>query len=168
MCETIINNASKSKEYSIKIFFYPPDKRKEVEEWLSNENFTFVPQKGLDLGERIANAFENTFAVEYKKVIIIGTDCIEVNSSLISYAFESLQSHDIVVGPTKDGGYYLLGMRELNKSIFDDIEWSTNKVFYQTMKHIQRLGFRCEELKILNDIDSIDDIVINHPELLES
>ncbi|CAG2166998.1 unnamed protein product [Oppiella nova] len=76
------------------------------------------PQQGNDLGERMMNAFKDAFE----------KDCSEITSEIIIQAFEQLNQHDIAIGPAADGGYYLLGMKWLHQSLFQNIAWSTNRV----------------------------------------
>lgn len=114
-------------------------------------------QKGASLGERMLNAFTEIFALEYDAVQIIGSDCMELTSAIIEKGFSELANNDIVIGPSKDGGYYLLGMNNLFADLFREKEWSTNIVFYDTMKDIQRLSLSCFTLPELSDIDTAAD-----------
>jgi len=90
--------------------------------------------------------------------IIIGTDCPGMDATLIESAFEVLKKRDIVIGPCKDGGYYLLGMSRLVPDLFEDIAWSTDRVFDQTMEKIQKNNLSFDILKNLVDIDTQDDL----------
>ena len=117
-------------------------------------------QSGNDLGSRMANAFEKGFSEAYNKIIIIGSDLYDLTSDIILEAFESLDSNNVVLGPAADGGYYLLGMKELIPSIFQNKEWGTSSVFSSTLKDIaDKKVFLTKEL---NDIDVVDDLE-NHP-----
>ena len=93
-----------------------------------------------------------------KKCIIIGTDCPEIDATLIENAFGVLKEKDIVIGPCKDGGYYLLGMSRPASDLFVDIDWSTDRVFEQTMEKIRENNLSCSILKTLVDIDTIEDL----------
>lgn len=90
--------------------------------------------------------------------IIIGTDCSEIDAALIESAFEVLQGKDIVIGPCKDGGYYLIGMASYVPDLFVDIDWSTNRVFTQTIEKMQKNNLSYGILKTLTDIDRIEDL----------
>ncbi len=113
-------------------------------------------QKGKDLGQRMANAFEESFKSGYKKVIIVGSDLLDLSAEIIQNAFNQLEHNDAVIGPAKDGGYYLLGLKSLHDNIFKDKNWGTENVFTETMKDFE--GKKIEFLKPLNDIDYIEDL----------
>lgn len=111
-----------------------------------------------DLGLRMQNAFEHAFTLGYKKVIIIGSDCYELTAEQINLAFSGLQEHDVVIGPAKDGGYYLLGMNFMISKLFKNKSWSTNHVFRDTVADLKSLKIKYYELPELNDIDHLDDL----------
>lgn len=113
-------------------------------------------QANGDLGTRMAAAFGKAFE-QHQKVIIIGSDCASLNNSIVEEAFVALDSHEFVVGPAKDGGYYLLGMRSFQPSVFDDIEWSTAQVFAHTLRNIRKLGTSYALMPVLSDIDYWED-----------
>ncbi len=110
-----------------------------------------------DLGARMENAFQNAFAAGAEKVLIIGSDCPELNGALLNDAFERLDAVDFVVGPVPDGGYYLLGMRTMETSVFRKIEWSTDTVRARTLEKIEALGKSYALLPELTDIDEAED-----------
>ncbi len=114
-------------------------------------------QNGANLGDRMRNAFELIFAKGYSKVVIIGTDCPEISPEILNEAFESLETVNLVLGPAKDGGYYLLGTNQHFPQLFDDIPWSTDQVLDLTKKKAEglHLSFYC--LKTLSDIDTLED-----------
>ena len=91
-------------------------------------------QKGADLGERMQQAFETAFDRGYKKVLIIGSDLFELTSTLIISALEALETYDISIGPSLDGGYYLLGMKELHPAVFKNKKWGTDSVLENTLQ----------------------------------
>ena len=115
-------------------------------------------QQGRNLGVRMSGAFQQAFEAGYEKAVIIGSDCPELEPQHIEDAFDALRSEDAVIGPSEDGGYYLLGMKKYTPEIFSDIEWSTSSVFEETMRHFEQLGLTCKTLEVLNDIDTIEDL----------
>ena len=120
--------------------------------------FAKRPQEGDDLGKRMAAAFKDSFEEEgYSKVVIIGSDCAELTTAIIEEAFKCLEKNDFVIGPAKDGGYYLLGMRNFTSELFEGISWSSETVFRSTIEKIKDVGASCAKLDILNDIDTIED-----------
>ncbi|TVQ07359.1 MAG: glycosyltransferase [Balneolaceae bacterium] len=115
-------------------------------------------QQGENLGERMKFAFNNAFKNGYKKVVIIGSDCPEITSDLLNDAFRLLESKDVVIGPSEDGGYYLLGKSLFEPSLFDRVEWSSPKVLQQTLEKIKKKSLSVALLHPLNDIDTIEDL----------
>ena len=115
-----------------------------------------------DLGGRLQNAFEQLFLKGYDRVVIIGSDCYELTPEIIEQAFELLNTSDAVLGPAKDGGYYLLGLRKMIPQLFSDVAWSTDEVFSATVKTLENLNLSYSTTPILSDIDTIEDLT---PEL---
>ena len=109
-------------------------------------------QSGKDLGERMKNAFAE-LQKNGNKCVIIGSDCAELDSELVHQAFELLNTYDAVLGPTADGGYYLLGLRKPLPAVFEDINWSTEKVLDQSIRKIEAQGMTYALLPRLRDID---------------
>lgn len=117
-------------------------------------------QKGEELGERMKNAFEFAFSKKYEKVIIIGSDCAEISDSIIEDAFYELNSNDVVLGPAKDGGYYMLGMKQMHKELFEDIPWSTKNVLLDTINICKKLNLKYHLHPVLSDIDTVEDVKV--------
>jgi len=99
------------------------------------------------------NAFKLVKKKGYKNIIIIGNDCPYITSLILKNAFEKLNKYDYVIGPTYDGGYYLLGMKKINKNLFIKKEWSTESVFEDTLKNIKKEDKKIFILEKLEDID---------------
>ncbi len=113
-------------------------------------------QIGTDLGSRMANAFIELFGLGYEKVMIIGSDLLDLNPHHIENAFEKLNQHDMVIGPSKDGGYYLLGMKMIHENIFKNKAWGTETVLKDTLNELQNIDVAL--LEELNDIDNFEDM----------
>ncbi len=114
-------------------------------------------QNGDVLGEKMDYAFTAVFNRPYHKVIIIGSDCLQLSSAIINDAFAALQNHDTVIGPAKDGGYYLLGMKKLVSGVFENKKWSTDSVYADTLNTLQTNGLTTALLPQLTDVDTEDD-----------
>lgn len=114
-------------------------------------------QEGKDLGQRMLHAFDTLFQQGYQKIIIIGTDCFELSFSILLDAFTALDEKEVVIGPSEDGGYYLLGMRQFFPFLFEEKAWSTDSVYSSTVQQLAIQNIRYEILPILNDIDTEDD-----------
>src|SRR5207245_11114496 len=115
---------------------------------------TSCPQGDGDLGERLRAAFERAFAVGAKRVLIIGSDCPSVAAHDIHEAWKNLRTHDIVLGPASDGGYWLIGLRQLQPALLQNIPWSTENVFPETMKRVQKCGLSVRLLREREDVDT--------------
>ncbi|MBM9500146.1 TIGR04282 family arsenosugar biosynthesis glycosyltransferase [Leptospira sp. 201903071] len=115
-------------------------------------------QTGSDLGERMKNSFLETFQSGTEKVLIIGSDCPDLETKHIREAFSALESKDAVIGPAKDGGYYLLGLKTLAPEIFTEIPWSSERVFAMTLEKLQLARKDVRILPLLNDIDEEIDL----------
>lgn len=139
-----------------KAVFYS-DEIDEGDMWLEKVFQKYV-QEGKDLGERMLNAFRRVFARGYKKVVLIGSDCIELNEFIINEAFDALDKNDVVFGPAKDGGYYLVGMNQLVPELFQNKQWSTSDVLLDSILDIKKLGLKHQLLKTLSDIDTLEDL----------
>jgi rSAM/selenodomain-associated transferase 1 len=118
------------------------------EKWVQTEG---------DLGVRMQHAFAQAFQLGAEKVAIIGSDCPELKPEILQKAYDLLERHDFVLGPTPDGGYYLLGMRQMESAVFQDIAWSTEQVLTQTISVIEGLGKTYMVLPTLSDIDTESD-----------
>lgn len=119
-------------------------------------------QQGDDLGIRMQHAFETAFKANYDKVIIIGSDLLDLKAAHIQDALDALNTNDVVIGPAYDGGYYLMGMTNLHPAVFQNKNWGTDSVFQDTMRDLQNLDVHL--LDELNDIDTFDDFKV-YPEL---
>jgi len=139
--------------------FYPENSLSDLKGWLGDD-YLYMPQKGEDLGERMKNGFIDAFAMNFKRVVLIGSDIPDLPLEFIEEAFTSLQEKDIVIGPSLDGGYYLIGFKDKNFSlrVFEGIPWSTKRVFEETMKILKQEGFTVHTLQHWRDIDTIDDL----------
>jgi rSAM/selenodomain-associated transferase 1 len=130
----------------------------------NKKTYTKYLQNGDNLGERMYNAFQQQFNLQYNKVVIVGSDLFDLKPQHITQAFKALEQHDAVIGPAKDGGYYLLGMTSLIRKVFDNKTWSSDTVLSDTIKDLQ--NHKIEMLEMLNDIDTFEDLKA-HPELLK-
>jgi uncharacterized protein len=118
-------------------------------------------QQGEDLGARMANAFRAVFAAGHDSALIIGSDCPELDTRKLLYAAGLLDTHDAVVGPARDGGYYLLGLKRFIPEVFENMAWSTNTVFAETLVRLYDKGARAALLPVLRDIDTRADLEAN-------
>lgn len=129
---------------------------------------TCYSQQGDDLGERMANAFQQLFAEGVEQVILIGSDIPELDATYLNHAFDLLASNGLVIGPAIDGGYCLIGFNrnDFTASVFHNIPWSTANVLEETLKKADKAGLSYSLLQPLRDIDTIEDFLAAGPELL--
>lgn len=138
-------------------FVFYSDKINFDDDW-SNDDFIKKVQSGADLGERMRHAFQSVFNQGYENICIIGSDCYELNTAIIATAFEKLNEYDTVIGPTFDGGYYLLGMKTFYPDFFENKIWSTETVFDDTIIDFKDLNLSYAVLTKLTDIDEEKDL----------
>jgi rSAM/selenodomain-associated transferase 1 len=111
-----------------------------------------------DLGNRMSMAFKKLFSEGKKSVIIIGSDCYDLDQETIEKAFLKLKTNDIVLGPAEDGGYYLLGMNSYYPWLFEGKNWSTESLFTETTNEIKQQEKTLYKLQTLNDVDTEEDL----------
>jgi uncharacterized protein len=118
------------------------------------------PQRGNDLGERMANAFFTAFANGYREVAIIGSDSPDLPLACIEDAFDRLAEGDtdVVFGPCEDGGYYLIALLRLHDELFRGIQWSRGDVLAKSLDKAAKAGIRVKLLPGWYDVDRIEDL----------
>lgn len=123
-------------------------------------------QEGVDLGERMQNAFEKGFNDGYERIVLIGSDLPDISPEIIQKGFDALENNEVVFGPAEDGGYYLVGMSNPQFSVFQKKQWSTEGLLKETMIELNEKGIKIALLKTLNDIDTFEDLktskIYNH------
>lgn len=122
------------------------------DEWTGIAYARHLQAQETDLGRRMKAAFEDLLPL-YQKVAIIGSDCPYLSPALIDEAFAALDGVDVVLGPSNDGGYYLLGMCSILDTLFEDICWSTSEVLGQSLDKLWMAGKSFVKLDYLDDID---------------
>ena len=155
--ELLLHTVSVTERMPVNKFVFYSDHVEQEDVW-NNKHYRKEVQEGVDLGERMKNAFASAFQKEYNKVVIIGTDCPDLNAEIIMNAFDHLQSDEIVIGPAEDGGYYLLGMKQVYSDLFENLQWSTNTVLSDTLKVCDELDLKYQLLPVLSDIDEERDL----------
>ena len=125
-------------------------------------DYLIIPHKlqiGELLGDRMHQAFEFEFNLnQSEKVVMIGTDCPDLTTTILEEAFNALEEKNVVLGPSEDGGYYLIGMNGFHPELLQEIEWSTEKVLEQTIEKCKKYKKTFALLPTLNDIDNEEDL----------
>jgi rSAM/selenodomain-associated transferase 1 len=127
-----------------------------------------VEQRGHDLVDALASAFETHLAQGFDRVVLIGSDNPTLPRAPVEQACAALEEFDLSIGPSADGGWYLLGMRQPHLDVFDNVEWSTPRVYAQTLGQAQRLGLRVHAVQEWYDVDEPGDLDRLQRELLDS
>ena len=158
----VADSFSGSKEWKTFFFYTPEERKKEIFEWLGDRDAFFFAQDGESLGQRMSHAFAKCFSLGFRNVVIIGTDCVMITEEDVETAFSLLSGgkFEAVLGPATDGGYYLLGLCRETDAVFQDIRWSTSRVFKETEKRMGENGLRHAVMRELADIDEEKDISI--------
>jgi rSAM/selenodomain-associated transferase 1 len=135
----------------------------QVEENDLFENTVFKKEVQVegDLGVKMNAAFEQSFQLGCNKVIIIGSDCLELSTDDLERAFELLETNDVVLGPAIDGGYYLIGLKRAFNQLFEHKPWSTDQVLQLTIKDIKRAQKTLAFLDEKRDIDTLEDLQLS-------
>ena len=107
-------------------------------------------------------AFQEGFRQGWKRVVLIGSDIPDLTSAIIRESFERLTDHDLVLGPARDGGYYLIGLKTCRPELFNNaIDWGTKEVLKNTRITADRLGLKTALLAQLRDVDRPEDLIYN-------
>ncbi len=141
------------------IYYTPHDKRVYFNRLFGNSPM-YLHQRGDDLGERLYNGFKEIFRQGYDSAIALASDSPDLPESILVEALNKLKEYPSVIGPSFDGGYYLLGLRKdsANENLFREIEWSTETVFEDTMKKMIQEKIACCVLTPWRDVDLIADL----------
>ena len=125
------------------------------------------PQRGEDIGERMAAAFADCFAQEIEQVILVGSDIPDLDARIIVAAREALATHDAALAPAVDGGYGLIALKrqQYRPELFTDIPWSTGQVLPATLQRFAACQLNVALLPVLRDIDTLADLLAywHHP-----
>ena len=156
-----LSKAARKSGAEVFLFHTPPARDGGALKRLLKEDFRYLPQRGVDLGERMSNAFTHVFGAGFRKAVIIGSDTPDLRAADLREAFAALAEKPAVIGPARDGGYYLLGFERSNflPEVFEGITWSGADVFSRTMQRLKKGGCRPRRLKERRDIDTLEDLL---------
>ena len=139
------------------IYFSPLPDIELLKKWVKRD-FFYVEQRGTNLGQKISNALKELFDKGYGKVIIMGSDVPDISKEVIQRSLILLDEKNVVIAPADDGGYSLLGIDAFYPMLFENIEWSTEKVFETTRSIIAENNLSLEVIEKLNDIDTRNEL----------
>lgn len=145
--------------------YYHESSLEQMHEWLGN-SLSYHCQEGADLGARMANALYNGQQAGYD-TILMGSDCPDIDTAILTEALAALQTKDLVIGPAHDGGYYLIGVaknlaRLSYQELFRNIPWGSNTVLQETLNRVKKLKLSTHTLPTLHDIDTPKDLKYFH------
>ena len=145
--------------YDLHLFIAPPGKVAAMKQWLERD-LPVHPQQGRDLGERMKQAFKKMFQGGYESCVLMGSDLPDLPANVPAEAFESLKTSGAVIAPAADGGYYLLGFqrRHFGDAVFQNIEWSTERVFQQTLTILKQKKIPVKILPRWWDVDNVKEL----------
>lgn len=144
-----------TKDLNLNKWVYYSDEIWQNDIW-DSKVYTKKLQIGNDLGLRMQQAFQHGFDDGYEKIVIIGSDLYDLEMEDINKAFEALMAHDVVIGPAHDGGYYLLGLKQMNLPLFENKNWGESTVLKETLADLQSESIVF--LDVRNDVDVYEDI----------
>lgn len=147
----------KDLDCAVQIWFTPAEQAVALQQWLGSAWF-YQPQVGADLGKRLGHAFHSAFGQGYERVVVIGSDSPDLPLAILQTAFLALESHDAIIGPSEDGGYYTIGFTESQflPTVFEDIPWSTEAVLTTTLSRLRQAQRTLLELPVWYDVDTIE------------
>lgn len=125
-------------------------------------NYPKTVQKGVDLGERMYNAFDDGFRDGYKNIVLIGSDLPDISAAHIEKGLTALEQNEVTFGPAEDGGYYLVGLQRLIPEIFKNKPWSQPQLLKTTLQELHNLSISVSTLDELNDIDTYEDLIASN------
>ncbi len=139
--------------------YTPAGAKEQISRWLGS-GYPMMPQRGANLGRRMADAFRNAFSLGVRRAVLVGTDIPDLPPERIGQAFDCLRSFSSVIGPTHDGGYYLIGFRAdgFTESVFDGQPWGSGRVFQETLAAFRRKNETPCLLECWSDIDRPEDL----------
>ena len=127
-------------------------------QWKDHDKFV---QNGIDLGERMKNAFKKGFENGYERIVLIGSDLPDIAANHIYSGLEKLKQYDAVFGPAEDGGYYLIGLSKMQNCVFDNKPWSETNLLQDTINELKENQVSFTTLSTLNDIDTFEDLIVS-------
>jgi hypothetical protein len=151
----VLETAARSGAPKIFVAMSPETKMASFREKFPGDYELFAQIASSDLGERIIAAARHVFAQSCSRVLIIGTDSPNLLLAFLEEANRALDSHDIVIGPAEDGGYYLIGMKHVQTALFEGIAWSTSEVLAQTLERADAQKLRVHLLPQWYDVDDL-------------
>ena len=154
----LVQSAARRHGFALEVH-YTGGEHADFQQWLGAD-LEYWQQAPGDLGARMAQAFASAFKRGCRSVVLIGTDCPQLDGNILGEAFSSLESKDLVLGPARDGGYYLVGLRRPCPELFHEITWGTATVLEETLFRAKDAGRSYCQLEMLSDVDRPEDLAL--------
>ena len=143
------------------VCFDPGERREEIVRWLGgvagDRELRFWPQAAGDLGARLGRACAEACAFGFQQFAVIGTDCVEIDAAIFDETWAALETSDVVLGPSEDGGYYLIAFASPGAALFREIPWSSGRVLAETLARAEAANLKVHLLPIHLDVDTEED-----------
>jgi len=161
--EVVRRTAPGRDEFDRVLAFDPPSAGGVIGDWLGVEAAFLLPQSTGDIGMRMDRAFADLFARGARRVALVGTDVPALAREDVRDALESLDHHDVAIGPATDGGYYLIALKGPHPELFEGIAWSGPEVLADTLDRASRRDLSVRVLRTLGDVDTVQDLAVEWP-----
>lgn len=138
------------------LYVDPPERTEDAHRWAPGMDL-YLPQSEGDLGARLSAAMDDRLAAGAHRILFLGSDCPQISIDSIVSSFRALDEKDIVLGPTEDGGYYLLGLKSSHPFLFQDIPWSSERVLEKTLNILNSRSLSYILLDTFSDVDTLQD-----------
>ena len=156
--EVVRRTAPPRDEYERVVVFDPPAAGAAIADWLGVAPAALMPQSPGDIGERMASAFEDLFRRGARRVALIGTDVPALGREDVREALQSLDGHDLAIGPATDGGYYLIAVKKPEPALFRAVPWSSSDVLKSTLDRAAARDLSVRVLRTMGDVDTAEDL----------
>lgn len=167
-----ISNSLRVKRTSIVIAYWPPESREDFEDIMhlfsqeekdrnirrKSNDIRLIPQQGIDPGERMARISENLFLSGANKILFTGSGSPQLHPSIFRAALELLDRKQVVMGPTFNGGYYIIGLKNSHPEIFNGINWGSANVYRETAGILEKNGVDWQEMELSYDVDTPENL----------
>ena len=163
--EVVRRTAPRRGEFDRVLVFDPPSAEASVGDWLGVEASLLLPQSSGDIGTRMERAFAELFARGARRVALVGTDVPALGREDVRDALESLDDHDVAIGPATDGGYYLIALKGPHPQLFEGIGWSGPEVLGDTLDRASRHDLSVRVLRTIGDVDTVEDLAAEWPRI---
>lgn len=159
MVENVLDRLGNGLGAELIVCFTPAARGEAMRAWLGPDR-RFLAQRGRDLGERMANAFRDAFALGHDRAVLTGSDIPGLTPSIVRQGLDALAPGRAALGPAEDGGYYLAGFHRdgFVPALFDEAQWGGSGVYAQALERLAAAGMDAAVLDRLADLDTVDDL----------